>query len=258
MHIDRIGFTPLKGTRHLAHASVDLAEDGPVGDRVFCLVDPSRSRVLRTVENPSLVRAVARLDSGILSVDLPAVSVEGAPAPTGEVMKVDYWGRTAAVERVEGPWAEAFSDYLGYDVVLARSTTPGEVVYGGSVTLLTTASVRLLSERVGHPVKSEVFRSTFLIDAGDVEDRPHAEDSWVGRELRMGGARLLVRGLVPRCAVIDIDPGEKTVDTVDRGSVMGALAGYRRAGTEVHFGVDAVVVSPGTVHAGDSAELERG
>jgi len=102
MRIERAGFTALKGTRHESRTEVELTADGPVGDRVFCLVDPARDRVLRTVENPSLVRARTCWREGVLSVDLPASTVEGEPAPTGEVRKADYWGRPAAVEVVEG------------------------------------------------------------------------------------------------------------------------------------------------------------
>jgi uncharacterized protein YcbX len=251
MLIERIGLAPVKGTRHLARDTVDLAPYGPVGDRVFCLVDPARQRVLRTVENPSLVRAVARWDAGVLAVDLPGRTVEGAPTPTGEVAKVDYWGRQAAVERVAGPWAEAFSEHLGYDVVLARSVHPGEVVYGASVTLVTTASTRLLAERLDRQVDSARFRATFLLDT---DDEPHAEDSWAGRVLRLGEATVLVRGRVPRCAVVDVDPD----DGVGTAPLMRTLAGYRLDDNEVHFGVDAVVVGPGVVRTGDPAELERG
>ena len=52
MHVTRIGLTPVKGGRHAEQASVDLTLDGPIGDRVFCLVDTERGRVHRTVENP--------------------------------------------------------------------------------------------------------------------------------------------------------------------------------------------------------------
>jgi uncharacterized protein len=251
MRIERIGFTPLKGARHVARDRVELSPEGPVGDRVFCLVDPDRGRVLRTVENPTLVRAVARWDSGVLSVDLPSGTVEGTPTSTGEVVKADYWGRTAAVEVVDGPWAEAFSEHLGRDVVLARTAHPGEVVYGGAVTLVTTASLRLLAEQVGRDVASERFRSTFLLD---VEGGPHEEDSWVGRELRLGEAVVAVRGQVPRCAVVDLDPE----NGVERQPVLGTLARYRRGRNDVHFGVDAVVVTPGVVSTGDVVDLERG
>ena len=252
MRIARIGFTPLKGGRHVSHPLVDLTSDGPVGDRRFCLVDPARDRVLRTVENPTLLRASARWEAGALSVDLPGRTVEGLPEPTGEVLKVDYWGRTAAVEVCSGPWAEAYTDHLGYDVVLARPVHPGEVVYGASVTLVTTSSMSLLSERLGREVDSARFRATFLVDTGGAA--PHVEDSWVGQELRLGEATVVVHGIVPRCAVVDLDPVTGGRD----GQVLGTLGGYRRGAGEINFGVDAVVSTAGRVWTGDHAELGRG
>ena len=209
--------------------------------------------MLRTVENPTLVQAVTRWDGTVLAVDLPEGAAEGEPVATGEVVKVDYWGRTAALEIVDGPWAAAFSEHLGHDVVLARSTTPGEVVYGASVTVLTTASMRLLSERVGAEVDSARFRSTFLLDT-DPDAEPHVEDSWVGRTLHLGEATVQVRATVPRCAVVDRSPETGAA----LSPVLGVLGRYRRDSKEVHFGVDAVVVAPGAVRTGEVAWLERG
>jgi uncharacterized protein YcbX len=252
VRIERIGLTPLKGTRHASHDTVELTGDGPVGDRAFCLVDRESGRVLRTVQNPSLVQAVARWDAGILSVDLPGRTVEGVPTPTGEQVKVDYWGRVAQLEIVDGPWAAAFSEHLGYDVALGRALHAGEVVYGSSVTLLTTSSLRRLAAEVGRDVHDARFRSTFLLDTGDAG--PHVEDSWVGREIRLGEATVLVRSLVPRCAVVDSDPVNGRRDV----QVLRALGGYRHRDNEVYFGVDAVVSSPGRVGTGDQASTERG
>ena len=251
VRIDRIGFTPLKGGRHMTHDLADLTAEGPVGDRVFCLVDRSRGRVLRTVENPALLQAAAHWETGVLSVDLPGRTLEGVPSMTGELLKVDYWGRTAAVEVCAGPWAEAYSEHLGCDVVLGRSVNAGEVVYGASVTVVTTGSMRLLAQRLGRVVGSERFRSTFLVDTGDAE--PHVEDSWVGRELRLGEATVLVRGVVPRCAVVDLDP----VTGLSDAPVLRELGGYRRGEGDINFGVDAVVTAAGRVRTGDQAELGR-
>lgn len=250
MRIERIGFTPVKGARHLTQDRADLSADGPVGDRVFALVDRRRGRVLRTVENPALLRACARWDGGVLSVDLPGHTVEGVPSPSGETLEVDYWGRTAGVRVCAGPWAEAYSEYLGYDVALCRCVTAGDVVYGASVTLVTTASMRLLSQRLGRKVDSERFRSTFLVDAGD--STSHVEDCWVGRELRIGEATVRVRGVVPRCAVIDLNPVTGQQDA----SVLRELTGYRLSRGEISFGVDAVVTAAGRVRTGDRVELE--
>jgi uncharacterized protein len=230
----------------------DLTAAGPVGDRVFCLVDRSRGRVLRTVENPALLRGCARWEVGVLSVDLAGRTIEGAAPPSGETLEVDYWGRTATLQCCTGPWAEAYSEYLGYDVVLCRSVTPGEVVYGASVALLTTVSMRLLAQRLGREVDSARFRSTFLVDTGDCP--PHVEDSWIGRELRVGRATVRVRGVVPRCAVVDLDP----VTGRNDAAVLRELAAYRLGQGEVSFGVDAVVTAAGRVGAGDRVELEQG
>lgn len=252
MFIERIGFTPLKGARHLTHNVADLREDGPLGDRVFCLVDRSRGRVLRTVENPSLLQACARWKDGVLSVDLQDRTYEGLPSPTGETLDLDYWGRTAVVQVCAGPWAEAYSGHLGYDVVLALPVAAGEVVYGASVTVVTTPSMQLLCQRLGAVVDSARFRSTFLVNADD--SAPHVEDSWIGRELNVGQATVRVQGAVPRCAVVDLDPVSGQKDA----AVLAQLAEYRRSKAEVSFGVDAVVTVAGRVGTGDRVVLQRG
>ena len=250
MLIERIGFTPVKGGRHMTHDLANLTAEGPLGDRVFCLVDRARGRILRTTENPALLRACTRWQAGVLSVDLSGHTIEGVPSPSGEILNLDYWGRAAAVQSCTGPWSEAYSEYLGYDVVLCRSVTAGEVVYGASVTVVTTASIRLLAQRVGRDVGSERFRSTFLVDTG--ESTSHVEDSWVGRELRIGKATVRVRGVVPRCAVVDLDPVTGQKDA----SVLRELAGYRLRRGEINFGVDAVVTVAGEVRTGDQVELK--
>jgi uncharacterized protein YcbX len=248
--VERIGFTPVKGGRHLTHDVADLTPDGPAGDRVFCLVDRARGRVLRTVENPSLLQACARWDAGTLSVDLNGRSVEGKPVPSGETFTFDYWGRDARLEGCTGPWAQAYSEHLGRDVVLCRCVSPGEVVYGASVTIVTTASIRQLGERLGRTVGSERFRATFLVDTEGSES--HVEDSWIGRDLKLGEATVRVRAMVPRCAVINLDPvtGESDLP------LLGELAGYRRRDGEICFGVDAVVTAAGRVRTGDAMELQ--
>lgn len=252
MHVARVGFTVLKGGRHLARPEAVLDLGGPVGDRAYCLLDPARDRAVRTVENPTMVQVVASLDGPRLSVALPGGEVaDGLPPAGGEVRTVDYWGRREQVELVDGPWAAVLSRHLGYDVRLARVLRPGGVVYGAPVSLVTTSSLAELGRRVGQPVEAERFRATLLLDTDGLP--PHVEDGWVGRELRVGEAVIRVRGPVPRCAVVDLDPasGARTLP------VLRALAGYRRDDSEICFGVDAVVTVTGQVRVGGRAVLGR-
>ena len=243
MHVSRIGFTSLKGARHVERPFVDLTMDGPVGDRLFCLVDPARGRVIRTVENPTLMRTTAMWVDGVLTATLPGAVVEGVPGLTGVTRTVDYWERRVRLEVVDGPWAEAYSSFLGRDVVLARAGG-GDVVYGASVSLITSGSVGELSRRVGTPVLDAQLRATFTVHT----DEPHVEDGWIGRRLVLGEAEVEVRGAIARCRVIDLDP------VTGRGRTEGlkSLADYRRQDNELVFGVDAVVTRAGRVQVGDA------
>ena len=117
------------------------------------------------------------------------------------------------------------------------------------MTLVTSGSLARLADEVGAPVDAARFRATFELDTGDAP--PHAEDDWIGRRLRIGTAEVRVRGLVPRCAVVDLDPATGMRDL----GVLEALAHYRRVGREVAFGVDAEVTRPGRVVTGDPADL---
>lgn len=236
------GFAPVKGMRHLALPQVVLDEHGPVGDRAYCLVDVERARVLRTVQHPELMGAVARLGGGVLSLDLPdGTSVSGAPEPTGQRITCDYWGRPAELEIVGGKYADACSAWLGRPVSLAVAPR-GAVVFAAPVTIVGTASLRDLAQRTGErAVDAARFRATVVV----ATDEPYVEESWLGHEVEIGSARLRVGVGVPRCAVIDHDP----VTGVKDARLLRALAAYRprnRAGEPV-FGVYAEVVAPGVV-----------
>lgn len=247
MHLSRIGLTPVKGGRHQTLESVELTASGPWGDRSFCLVDAVVDRCLRTVENPTLLQTAPTWDGTVLAVELPTGTVAGEPVPSGEVRTVDYWGRSVGLDVLDGPWAAAYSEHLGRDVVLTASA-PGAVVYAGAVSIVTDASLTRLAAEAGVRVDAARFRATFQV-AGDLP--PYAEDAWVGRLLRIGTAQVRVRGLLPRCAVIDMDP---TTGERDR-TLLKTLAGYRRDRLGIPFGVDGEVVVPGHVGTGDPVSL---
>ncbi|WP_166805703.1 MOSC domain-containing protein [Cryobacterium ruanii] len=249
MRIRDIGVSLLKGGRHQPRENLLLAADGPVGDRDFAIVDRHTGTVLKTVEYPLLVSCEANWAGGVLSMKIDGRRIAEKPTVTGEVLELDYWGRTTSMQVVDGPWAQQFSRLLGRNVVLTRSAVAGAVVYGDSVAISTTSSLARLARESGMAVDTRRFRATFTIDTGDAD--AHVEDSWVGRELELGGARLLVNDGIPRCAVIDVDP-----DTGARGtSLLKTLAGYRLRSNDIMFGVYAEVVSPGTVSVGDDVRL---
>jgi len=258
LRVLRAGFAPVKGTRHLAYDAVHLDEGGPVGDRGYALVDLAggprghQARVLKTVQNPTLVAVRAELVGQRLDVVLPdGAAASDQPRPTGEVVTSDYWGRATPLELVDGPHAELFSDWLGKPVRLARAGR-GEVVFAASLSIVASASLRDLAARADEPALAALeqaarFRPSLVVDT----DEPFIEETWLGRSFALGpglDAPVIRVGVpIPRCAVIDVDP-----DTGERGTrLLKTLAAHRplnRAG-EPAFGVYAEVVSPGVASA---------
>ncbi|MDR7310957.1 uncharacterized protein YcbX [Nocardioides luteus] len=243
----RAGYAPIKGTRHLARDQVRFDAKGVVGDRGFALVslddgDPGHGRVVRTVQHPALVAVHAEQVGGRLDVVLPdGRSASAEPTVTGEHVVCDYWGREVDLELVGGPHADLFSEYLGRPVRLARAQR-GEVIFAGSVSVVTTSSVRELARQTANDdLDPARFRPNLVVET----DEPFAEDDWLGQEFRVGEATLRIGGPIPRCAVIDARPetGERDV------RLLKALVSSRptnRAG-EPMFGVFAEVVTPGAV-----------
>jgi len=147
---------------------------------------------------------------------------------------------TRRLTLTEGPHAALVSRFLGADVRLA-AVPRGGVVFGDPVTLVGTATLRDLAERLGRPVEAARFRATLLVET----DEPYVEDTWLGAEIGVGAARLRVGVRVPRCAVIDHDPDTGAKDL----RLLRALVGSRptNAAAEPVLGVYAACVRPGVV-----------
>ncbi|QYJ03030.1 MOSC domain-containing protein [Nocardioides panacisoli] len=252
--VARVGCTPIKGCQHTSSDELVLDEDGPRGDRAWCLVPPEGGRVLRTIDQPRLVGVRARWDGHALDVVLPGgAAATGAPEQAGASLAVDYWGRTIDAVPYDGPHARLLSDFLGRPVRLAR-VAPGAAVYGAPVSLVSTASVVDAATRAGRPDladQPERYRATVVVEA----DEPYIEDQWVGHDVAIGDAVVRVHGRMGRCGVVNLAPSTGDADA----SLLRSLADHRPQNSrgEPLLAVDATVVAPGSVRWGDTLQLHN-
>ena len=83
--------------------------------------------------------------------------------------------------------------------------------------------------------------------------RPHQEDEWMDRDVRIGEVVVHVDAFDPRCVITTQDPetGLRDIPTLH------AISGYRgmRDGKHMDFGVYADVVEPGTIRIGDEVSV---
>ena len=124
--------------------------------------------------------------------------VTGRPEPDGEALLVDFYGRKVPARVVDGDFTEAISRYAGHEVRLARPDRPGDALDVRPVTLVSLESVAELAKQGRHDGTLNPGRFRMTIEIEGVS-RPHEEDSWAGREVRVGGGRFGPPG-VPECS----------------------------------------------------------
>jgi uncharacterized protein YcbX len=251
--VSRLTVTPVKGLAMLDRDDVILDPCGIAENRRFFLAGPDGSLV-SVVDAPELVQVRPAYDAERewLRLELPGGEVvEGSALDSGEELETRFYRRSVRGRPVNGPFSEALSRYATRPVQLVRTANPGEAADVKPLTLLSNASVEELERRAGRtaPVDERRFRIQVHLAGCD----PHEEDTWDGRLLRLGEARVRVGGPIPRCRATTRSPdtGAKDFDTLK------AIAAYRgvRAGKHIDFGVYAEVETPGRVRVGDPAEL---
>jgi uncharacterized protein YcbX len=109
------------------------------------------------------------------------------------------------------------------------------------LSLQTVAAIGALAGRSLQPLR---FRANLIIDAPGEE---FPEEALIGRELRIGDARIRLDRPDSRCMVINIDPHTAERDP----AVLRAVARHRDNCAAVYGSC----VEPGTVRVGDRIEL---
>ncbi len=252
--VARISVAPVKSLGLLHPEAVELGIGGVRGDRRFWLLD-AEGRLFNNKRNGPLMTIRPEWDeaTGRLALTFPdGTRVEGV-VELGDAVAAELYRRPHPSRRVVGPWEEALSEFAGKRLTLLWSErhATDRVVEGGTVSLVSRGSLERLRAETGAagPLDGRRFRMLFEIDGVDA----HAEDQWIGADVRIGAAEIHVNGDVGRCLVTSFDPdrGETDLDT------LGTLARYRREGRNepLPFGVYGAVTSPGRVAVGDTVAL---
>jgi hypothetical protein len=204
----------------------------------------------------ALNQVVAELGAdGELSLSFPdGGRVAGEPA-LGEPIEVRFYSLMRPARAIEGPFSGALSEHVGMPLRLV-AFHPGRssVDRGaqGAATILCRSSAEALAQAAGRDsIDTRRFRMTIELDGCE----PFAEDGWIGRELRIGAARLRPMGHVGRCTVTTLDPdsGEVDLPTLD---LLRELRGDAGTTEPLAIGVHCAVLEPGEVAVGDPVEIE--
>jgi len=258
MHVTRLSVTPIKGLELHHPEAIEVTGTGAVGDRLFYLVD-DRDTLVSVAKTGGLYGLRADYDdaAGVLSISAGgALLAEGAVVP-GAAHSANFFSfRDVRGHLVDGPWNEVFSARVGRRLRLVKADEANGGVDLEPLTLLGDASTAELARAAGlASVDARRFR--MLIEFSG--SRPHEEDSWAGRPLRIGGAVIEVGGPVQRCAGTTRNATTGVVD-LRTLAIIGDYRGRQDSifGMGFNFGVYARTISPGRIAVGDEVVLADG
>lgn len=222
---------PVKSMRGEQLTQAEVDGRGMVGDREWAVYTPDggigsgkSSRRFRRVNG--LLGYRATLDDAPGSVPL-------IESPAGQ--------RFAADDPEAG---ELLSAQLDRPVRLGQETDIRH--YDDSALhLVSTATLRKVSDLLGEPVDVARFRPNLVLDVAGTD---FVEDDWIGRELRLGSEVVVRLGAgMPRCVMVDLPQGELGAD----GRILKLLA----AEHQLQLGLKVDVVRGGRIRLGDPAVM---
>ncbi len=142
--------------------------------------------------------------------------------------------------------SEALSNALGQPLVLRHETTVPHFDDCG-VHLVTSSSIRAISEHVGHDVDPRRTRANIVLET---DGSGFVEDDWSGWSLAIGPDIVLELGAgMPRCVMVDQQQAGVSADP----PMLKALGQTH----DVLLGLQASVLRPGRIRVGDYARLTR-
>ena len=197
------------------------------------------------------VRCELRHDPEHLTLTFPNADVVSADVELGAPMILSAYHREFAARPVIGPWAAALSAFARQELQLVRAERQEGPHDRHPVSIVSDASVEELGRHVQPPRAVDARRFRMLIEVAGA--RPHQEDEWLRREVRIGEALVRVTKLDARCVITTQDP-ETGVRDIPTLHVIRAYRGLRD-GRHLDFGVYADVVEPGTVRVGDELRV---
>lgn len=214
----------LPGDRKWAVAHADAKDMGAIAPWA------PKSQFLRGVVAPELMAIRARTDAsdGSVSLDHPRLGTLTVilENPEDQARLIAWLGPLWPNDKA--PAARV----VQAETAMADTPAPYVAIAG-------TASLGALSQQIGQELSMHRFRGNLWINGL----APWEELDWIGKEIRIGAARLVVRERITRCKATTANPETGLIDA----NTLGALEkhyGHR------DFGVFAEVIEGGPIATG--------
>lgn len=257
-------YYPIKACRGFEVDEANVERMGLEHDRRMMVVTPE-GRFLTQREYPKLALVTPSISGEKLTLATSARMTNSVTVPilkSGPTRPVSIWHNkcVSAVDQGERA-AEWFSDWLGASVRLVHiadgylrhlnqkyAINPDDhtgFADGYPILLISDESLTDLNSRLETPLPMNRFRPNVGVKGCE----PFAEDTW--NRIKIGGVELAIVKPCARCMVTTIDK-----ETLAKSKEpLKTLASYRKQGSGVMFGQNAIPINEGKLRLGMNVEI---
>ena len=242
----------------MARDEVRVLRGGVPEDRRFYLVD-ERGRMMNGKQLGALNEIVADYDHAArtLALRFPDGGRVAGAVELGEPIATRFYSRPAQARELRGDFSAALSQHVGRPLRIVAGIDRSGIDRGrgGAVSLVSRASLGALA-RVADADEVDARRFRMLVVVEGLGE-PHEEDTWVGEQIRVGGALVRVRGHVGRCSITHRHPetGIADLQTLD---LLRSYRGTLETTEPLAFGIYGEVLEEGRIAVGDPVGVTPG
>lgn len=229
---------PVKSFGGECVTSTRIMNYGLYGDRSHVFLDKSREgKFLTITQYKQMAQYKAAFTGPELDKEFPDVAIV---TPSGNRMN---WGGEELKKEIE----EGSSTHITFKKY-EPEFVPAGAIEEEHILLITDASLYKLEEIWGkNKLNAMRFRPNIILA---LENKiPFAEESWIGKKLRIGpDAELLIKRPCERCTIINVDP--------EGGLLSPSLLKTVVRDRQNIFGMYCTVLKKGTIKTGDKTILQ--
>jgi uncharacterized protein YcbX len=262
MNVEELYIYPIKSARGQKVPSFEMTAEGPVGDRQWMLVDEN-GKFISQRSVPKMASIETFYEPSALTVGLGKMFFKISTKNNFQrKVAVQVWNDSFEAALEPDLYSQGIAQFLGVPCRLVRyapfshrrvrshaeDSWQPEVRFADGRPLLMTSQKSLadLNSKLATAVPMARFRPNIVITG----DEAFAEDGW--KKIRVGEVIFSQPKRSARCNIINIDQETGTPQGPDP---LKTLAGYRREGNGVFFGVLWIPEGPGVIKAGDTVEI---
>lgn len=254
--LSEIWIYPVKSLGGIRMQQANVLEKGLQYDRRWMLVDEQGAFMTQRVF-PRMALFKVKLENDELSVYHHGDRISIPSSTTDNASEVKIWDDSVTALEVSQEHNVWFSERLDMKCKLvffpeknARPINPRYQINDENVSLADASPFLIIGQRaldflntkLDEPLPMNRFRPNFVFTGGE----PNEEDSW--KNFSIGDNRFVAIKPCARCVLTTINQ-----DTAEKGQEpLRTLTTYRKTGSKILFGQDAVAIDHKVVKQGDS------